>query len=213
MRCFVHVGVQSCSGASCPVPSPTHKRNSVMQVPAACNSNSDRSKRQSRACPDQCYDNKTGWRSCSPVKQRIGRSYRCSLFSAMQAWPLHLISALVFVVDHAQCFCLPQIIRQYSCCCSSTLGFSSKTMKRVVHYVAASLTEHVQDASIALQAQMQMKLQKLLKRTLQRLRRLLTFNLLPQVGFSSILSQPAFIAVSTCSRPASAICFCSPSAF
>ncbi len=86
-------------------------------------------------------------------------------------------------------------------------------MKRVVHYVAASLTEHVQDASIALQAQMQMKLQKLLKRTLQRLRRLLTFNLLPQVGFSSILSQPAFIAVSTCSRPASAICFCSPSAF
>ena len=115
--------------------SPMHKRNSVMQIPTACNSNSDRRKRQSRACPHQCFDNKTGWWPCSPVMQRIGRSCRCIMSSAMQAWPLPPISALVFVADHAQRFCLPQIIRQYSCC-SSTSGFSYDAMKHVVHYAA-----------------------------------------------------------------------------
>lgn len=91
--------------------SPMHKRNSVMQILTACDSNSDRRKWQSRACTHQCFDNKTGWRPCSPVKQSIGRSCRCSMSSAMQARPLHPISALVFVADHAQCFCMPQIIR------------------------------------------------------------------------------------------------------
>ncbi len=114
------------------------------------------------------------------------------MFFAMQAWPLHPISALVFVADHAQCFCLPQLIRHYSCC-SSTLGSSSESMKHVVQHVAASMTEHVQGVSFALQAQMKTRLQKLLKRTLQPLKRLLTFNLLPQVGLSSMLSHPAFI--------------------
>ena len=60
-------------------------------------------------------------------------------------------------------------------------------MKHVVHHVAASMTEHVKGISFALQAQMKTRLQKLLRKMLQPLKRLLIFSLLPQVGFQALV--------------------------
>jgi len=78
--------------------------------------------------------------------------------------------------------------------CIHLFSYILRKVKVFLYFCFSDVSlQNVQGIKFALHAQMKTRLQKVLKRTLQPLKRLLTFNLMPQVGLSSMSSHQAFV--------------------